>query len=195
MRTAPLFVGLAILLLTVLTLLAVVNANYRSTVSLNSLSYALIGLTVAISIVGFVQWIRFDSNPQTGFTFTINMRRNQPGSFWLRSLLGVVALSATAAFTTWYALKVTVPHISGSTWQTVGVIESMRALGGPTRTCNVLASIRNQANGIVVICYEWGIFARRRISDDDLSPGATVTMSMVTNVLGTAVTSVALVKL
>jgi hypothetical protein len=91
-------------------------------------------------------------------------------------------------------LKVVVPHVSGPTLQTAGVIESMTELNSINRSCNVLASIRLQTGGLVVICYEWGVFWRRRISDDDLSPGAGVTTVMVTNLLGTAVTSVALVK-
>jgi hypothetical protein len=194
MRISTLLGGFAILFIAVVALLAILNFNYRSTVSLSPASYTLIGLAVAIAVVGSVEFIRRDSNPQTGFTPTSNIRRNRPLAFLLSSLLLVGVAGATAAAATWHTLKVVVPHVSGPTLQTAGVIESMTELNSINRSCNVLASIRLQTGGLVVICYEWGVFWRRRISDDDLSPGAGVTTVMVTNLLGTAVTSVALVK-
>ena len=176
----------------------VLGLNYRSTLALTAFSHALIGLVAILAAAGMFEVIRRESNPQTGFSSVSNLRRDRPARFFWSTAVTVAAVSAVAAAGTWYSLSVAVPHVSGLTLSAAGTVNSIQTMRGGSvrRFCRVRISITLMAatNATFRICYEWGLFSPRRISEDLLAPGNRIVATIVENRLGTAVTSLSLVN-
>ena len=190
-RAKTLLLTIGVLGLAIVAMPAILSLNFRSTLWLSPISYALIGLTTTLVLLGTILWVKSDANSRTGYSFTANMRRDQPRQFLVRSLLLVVAASGVTAAVTWYFLRVAVPLVPGSPVTVNGTIDAMQKQYGRGRTCNIRASLTLQGVRYrsVAICYEWGRFSPHRISDDTLSPGDRISAIVVENRLGTAVTS------
>ncbi len=187
---------MAALVAAVVALPPVLGLNYRSTLALSPFSHALIGLVAVLSAAGMFEVIRRESNPQTGFSPVSNMRRDRPARFFWSSAASVAALSAVAAASTWYSLRVAVPRIPGVTISAAATVHSVQTMYGAsvTRLCRVRMSVTfvAETNATFHICYEWGLLARHRISDDVLAPGDRVLATIVDNRLGMAVNSLSL---
>ena len=191
-----LLLGIGLVSVAIVATPAILSLNYRSTLWLSPISYGLVGLAFTLVLVGTILCVKSDSNPRTGFSYTANMRRDQPRQFFVRSLLLVVAASSVAAAATWYALRVAVPLVPGSNLTAAGTMVAMQKQYGRGRSCNIIASLTLQGMRIssVDICYEWGRSSPSRISDDMLSPGDRINAIVVDNRLGAAVTALNLVK-
>jgi hypothetical protein len=191
-RTALL---LAVVLVTVIAiaLMTAPRLGFRShtTFELSPIAHVIVIASTVIGAVATAVLIYQDSCPASGFSVTVESRRNNPRKFFITSIATSAMVALVCALFAWQLLSALVPQFKGELSELEGTVERVQSNGSAASFCKTTIVVALATSQRLRICFQRSALVPTRIGDELPQHGQRIAITLKRTWLGSAVMSVA----